>query len=105
MKYTKRIIVGSLFAFMLSGSAFALATAATPPALPAEQQALLNNGYKETASWGKFEKQAGACHMMVELSGKNYYVTSTGKLAASLYPVRPSHVVDGATFAEANCQG
>ena len=104
MKYVKRIALGSVVAVALSTGALAFAGAITPPVLPVEQQALLNNGYTETASWGKFDKQAGACHVTVELSGKNYYVFSTGKFSTTLYPVHPDQVVAGATLIQANCQ-
>ena len=105
MKYAKRLLTGSVVAAALSTGIVAFAAAVTPPAVPVEQQALLNNGYTQTASWGKFDKQAGACHVTVEVSGKNYYVFSSGKFSATLYPVHPGQVVNGAKLMEDNCQG
>ena len=103
MKYAKRLITGSVLAAALSTGAIAF-VAAVPPPLPTEQQSLISHGYTETASWGKFDKQAGACHMTVELNGKNYYVVSKGKFSSTLYPVHPDQVVAGASLLEANCQ-
>jgi hypothetical protein len=105
MKYAKRLVVGSGIAVALSTGVMAFAAAVAPPVLPAEQQALLSNGYTETASWGKFSKQSNGCQVTVELSGKNYYVVSSGKFSATLYPVHPDQVVNGAKLMEDNCQG
>ena len=105
MKYAKRLVFGSTVAAILSTGAIAFTSAVTPPVLPPEQQALISNGYTETASWGKFDKTTGTCHVTVEVSGKNYYVFSSGKFSATLYPVHPDQVVSGAKFMEGNCQG
>jgi len=72
--------------------------------LPAEQQALVTAGYTNTGGW-KFTKQDGACRVTVEAVGKNYYVLTTGKMSAEMYPVRANHVVDAAALMDANCQG
>ena len=104
MKRITKIATTILAASTVGVGALA-AVASAAPTLPAEQQALLNAGYTETASWGKFDNQHGACHITVELSGKNYYVFTRGTLSATLYPVRPGHVVDGAALLDANCQG
>ena len=81
-----------------------VAVAVTPPAVPAEQQALLDAGYTKKADYGLFVKQDGNCKITVQKSGKNYYVTSKGKFGAQIYPVQPSQVLNAANLINANCQ-
>ena len=104
MKHATKIIAGviTISAIVVSGVGIVSATA---PALPTEQQALVNAGYTKTLSWAKFDKQDGGCHITVEASGKNYYILTKGKRKASLYPVIASQVVNGAAFMDENCQG
>ena len=90
---------------IIAGSGVGIAAAVTEPELPVEQQALLDMGYTKAAFWARFDKQNGDCHITVMQVGVNYYVTTSGKLKATLYPVIPTQVVAGATLLDANCQG
>jgi hypothetical protein len=105
MKIRTKLIAGAALAVAMTGTTVVV-SAVDAPALPAEQQALVIAGYTKTASsWAKFEKQDGACRVTVEQVGKNYYVFTSGKRVATLYPVIPSQVVAGAALMDVNCQG
>lgn len=107
MKLTRKLLAGASALVVTSATGIGLASALTPtpPAVPAEQQALVTAGYAKVADWGKFVKVQNGCTTTVMLSGTNYYVSTKGKLSSTLYPVRPNHVVAGADLLAANCQG
>ena len=104
MKKSTKIaaIAAAATSALVSGAAVVLAAA---PTVPAEQTALVEAGYAKVANWGKFVKDENGCKTTIMLSGDNYYVSTSGKLKSTLYPVRPTHVVDGADLLTANCQG
>ncbi|HKU18917.1 MAG TPA: hypothetical protein VJP80_06625 [Candidatus Saccharimonadales bacterium] len=104
MKLSTKLIAGAVIG-LATAAAGGVAAAVNVPTVPQEQQQLLNVGFVQTASWGKFEKQDGQCQITVMLSGKNYYAYTNGKLHATLYPIIPSQVVAAATLLDANCQG
>ena len=104
MKYATKLTAGILGILTLGFTGVGLA-ATIPPALPTEQQALVSAGFTKAKTWAKFDKQHGDCHITVEKNGKNYYIVTSGKLKASLYPVIPKQVVSGAALMDANCQG
>ncbi len=104
MKLTTKLLVSIVTAFSVSLAGVGIASAVAP-SIPAEQQSLLNAGFTKTATWAKFDKQIGACHIQVQLSGKNYYIFTTGKLKSTLYPVIPKQVTNAVTLMDANCQG
>ena len=104
MKSTIKVIIGTVttLAVTLTGVGIASAVA---PSLPSEQQSLINANFVKAATWAKFDKQIGSCHIEVQLSGKNYYIFTTGKLKSTLYPVIPTQVMNAVTLMNANCQG
>ncbi len=107
MKVSKRILAGIVAGVTTAGLGVSLAMAAPPvvPALPAEQQALVDAGFVKKATWARFDKQDGQCHLRVERSGANYYVYTSGKVNGIAYPIRPAHVVATVSLLNTNCQG